>query len=120
MRCSGGRDAFSMQVLQKALGVFGLSCQNLDSPECMKSAQHPENEVAFICNLRVRSPTLLSVTPGLHLNSLAFPLAALTLSLWIGCMPACSLSAMLLPEPCDSRIAYACRLLWRLRREQQA
>ncbi len=47
------RGAFSMQVLQKALDVFGLSCQNLDSPECMESAQHPENEVAFICNLRV-------------------------------------------------------------------
>lgn len=42
-----------MQVLQKALDIFGLSCQNLDSPECMESAQHPENEVAFICNLRV-------------------------------------------------------------------
>lgn len=42
-----------MQVLQKALDVFGLSCRNLDSPECMESAQHPENEVAFICNLRV-------------------------------------------------------------------
>jgi hypothetical protein len=42
-----------MQVLQKALEVFGLSCQNLDSPECADSAEHPENETAFICNLRV-------------------------------------------------------------------
>ena len=45
-------------MLQKALDVFGLSCQNLDSPECTKSAQHPENEVAFICNLRVSRPVL--------------------------------------------------------------
>ena len=42
-----------VQVLQKALSVFGLSCQNLDSPECSKSQEHPENEIAFICNLRV-------------------------------------------------------------------
>lgn len=47
------KDSLSMQVLQKALEVFGLSCQNLDSPECADSAEHPENEVAFICNLRV-------------------------------------------------------------------
>ena len=44
---------FSMQVLQKALDVFGLSCQNLDSPECKKSLEPPELEIAFICNLRV-------------------------------------------------------------------
>ena len=59
-----GRTGFSsVQVLQKALEVFGLSCQNLDSPECAHSAEHPESEIAFICNLRVGVllPSLMQV-----------------------------------------------------------
>ena len=72
-----------MQVLQKALGIFGLSCQNLDSPECTKSAQHPENEVAFICNLRVSgsfyvlSQLQLCISRWLRLHLRAHELVAL-------------------------------------------
>ncbi|CAL8466973.1 g6509 [Coccomyxa elongata] len=43
---------FSIQVLSKALQVFGLSCINLDNPEVVQSAVQPELEEAFICNLR--------------------------------------------------------------------
>ena len=35
--------------------VFGLSCANLDSADCVESAAHPEREQAFLCNLRVRN-----------------------------------------------------------------
>ena len=55
-----------MQVLQKALSVFGLSCQNLDSPECSKSQEHPENEIAFICNLRVKTSSCASAVACQH------------------------------------------------------
>jgi hypothetical protein len=56
-RCAG------RQVLSKALEVFGLSCQNLDSPACAESAAHPERERAFLCNLRVRCT---AVGHGMH------------------------------------------------------
>ena len=80
-----------MQVLQKALDVFGLSCQNLDSPECMESAQHPENEVAFICNLRVSSgylmrPAYTTCAPEAKAHDMHLQATDVRL----GCMPACS------------------------------
>jgi hypothetical protein len=42
-----------VQVLSKALEILGLSCTNLDNPDCIESAAHPDQEEAFICNLRV-------------------------------------------------------------------
>lgn len=42
-----------VQVLSKALEVFGLSCTNVDNPACIEAAARPEQEQAFICNLRV-------------------------------------------------------------------
>ncbi|KAL3148824.1 hypothetical protein ABBQ32_001704 [Trebouxia sp. C0010 RCD-2024] len=43
---------FSVQVLAKALEVWNLSLQPLDAPDMRISAQHPEQEDAFICNLQ--------------------------------------------------------------------
>ena len=42
-----------MQVLSKALDVWGLTCDNLMSEENREAAAHPEREDAFICNLKV-------------------------------------------------------------------
>ncbi|DBB15256.1 hypothetical protein WJX82_009066 [Trebouxia sp. C0006] len=43
---------FSVQVLAKALEVWGLDLEPLDAPNMRQSAQHPEQEHAFICNLQ--------------------------------------------------------------------
>ena len=42
-----------VQVLSKALEVWGLTCENLMSEDNRESAAHPERETAFICNLKV-------------------------------------------------------------------
>ncbi|KAK9789207.1 hypothetical protein WJX73_000078 [Symbiochloris irregularis] len=43
---------FSIQVLGKALHNWGVSYDSLDSPDMQAAAQHPDQEQAFICNLR--------------------------------------------------------------------
>ena len=43
-----------MQVLSKALEVWGLACPSLDAPELRAQRQNPELAEAFICNLQVR------------------------------------------------------------------
>lgn len=45
------------QVLAKALEVWNLSLQPLDAPDMRVSAEHPEQEDAFICNLQVCAPS---------------------------------------------------------------
>ena len=42
-----------MQVLAKALEVWSLNLHPLDSPDMRQTAEHPEQEDAFICNLQV-------------------------------------------------------------------
>ncbi|DBA91903.1 TPA: hypothetical protein ACH3X2_003809 [Trebouxia sp. C0005] len=41
-----------LMVLAKALEVWGLDLEPLDAPNMRQSAQHPEQEHAFICNLQ--------------------------------------------------------------------
>ena len=43
----------AVQVLAKALEVWGLVLEPLDAPNMRESAQRPEQEDAFICNLQV-------------------------------------------------------------------
>ena len=50
-----------VQVLSKALDVWGLTCDNLMSEENRDSAAHPERENAFICNLKVAQRPWLSL-----------------------------------------------------------
>ena len=54
----------TVQVLSKAMEVFGLSCANLDGADCAETAAHPEREQAFLCNLRVRKR--VTALPGRH------------------------------------------------------
>ena len=49
-----------MQVLSKALEVWGLACPSLDAPERRAQRQNPELAEAFICNLQVQFPGTLS------------------------------------------------------------
>ena len=44
----------ALQVLSKALEVWGLTCPSLDSPDVRALRQQPELADAFICNLQVR------------------------------------------------------------------
>ena len=53
-----------VQVLSKALEVWGLTCDNLRSEENRESAAHPEREEAFICNLKVPQQPLPLAQPG--------------------------------------------------------
>ncbi|GBG67737.1 hypothetical protein CBR_g865 [Chara braunii] len=43
---------FSIQVLEKALGVWGMRCLPLDVPEASDARLDPQAEQAFICNLQ--------------------------------------------------------------------
>lgn len=47
-----------MQVLSKALEIWGLSCPSLDSPNMIAFNQNPTMAQAFMCNLRVLPPTV--------------------------------------------------------------
>ena len=51
-----------LQVLAKALEVWNLTLQPLDAPEMQGTAQHPEEENAFICNLQASASPLLHVS----------------------------------------------------------
>ncbi|KAK9820299.1 hypothetical protein WJX72_008715 [[Myrmecia] bisecta] len=44
---------FSIQVLSKALSVWGLACESMESPEMRHVWDHPEHETAFLCNLQL-------------------------------------------------------------------
>lgn len=55
-----------MQVLSKALDVWGLTCDNLMSEENRESAAHPEREEAFICNLKVAQQPAIGLCLVLH------------------------------------------------------
>ena len=46
-----------VQVLAKALEVWNLNLENLDAPNMRQTAQQPEQENAFICNLQVSTVT---------------------------------------------------------------
>ena len=48
--------SWNVQVLAKALEVWGLDLEPLDAPNMRESAQQPEQEDAFICNLQVYLP----------------------------------------------------------------
>ena len=48
-------------MLAKALEVWNLTLQPLDAPEMQCTAQHPEEEDAFICNLQASAIPLLHV-----------------------------------------------------------
>ena len=51
---------FSIQVVQKALEVWGLSVIPMDHPDVKTAKAEPQSEVAFICNLQASglSPSL--------------------------------------------------------------
>lgn len=70
-----------MQVLSKALHVWGLTCDNLMSEENRESAAHPERENAFICNLKVAQQPLLC----LGLAPLLCREASTWSALWLFC-----------------------------------
>ena len=48
-------------MLAKALEVWNLTLQPLDAPEMQSTAQHPEQENAFICNLQASAQPLLHI-----------------------------------------------------------
>lgn len=60
----------TLQVLAKALEVFNLNLEPLDAPNMRPSAQHPEQEDAFICNLQVSLQTT-AVTPAQFAGTVA-------------------------------------------------
>ena len=44
---------YTEQVLGQAMQIWGISYTNIDSPDMTEAAQHPDQQQAFICNLRV-------------------------------------------------------------------
>mmetsp|Transcript_8297 Transcript_8297/g.14968 ORF Transcript_8297/g.14968 Transcript_8297/m.14968 type:complete len:379 (-) Transcript_8297:121-1257(-) len=55
---------FSIQVLTKALEVWGLTVTNLQNPTVAAEAQSPHLQLAFICNLQEHWFTLRKVDGG--------------------------------------------------------
>ena len=62
-------------MLAKALEVWNLTLQPLDAPEMQCTAQHPEEEDAFICNLQASAIPLLHVLFSNAILALTKPLA---------------------------------------------
>ncbi|KAF2072020.1 hypothetical protein CYY_006654 [Polysphondylium violaceum] len=62
---------YSIQVLEKALSSFGLTCNNINKKEFSEVIKNPLNEEAFICNLSAHWFTLRKVNGNwFNLNSL--------------------------------------------------
>ena len=77
-----------LQVLAKALEVWNLTLQPLDAPEMQSTAQHPEQENAFICNLQASAHPLLLI----HFSLMTCAVTGLCKAIVNGAMQLCTLA----------------------------
>jgi hypothetical protein len=80
---------FSIQVLSRALEVFGLQTVPLSSPDAADARADPTTQAAFICNLQARG--LASPSPLVGCPLLLAVLAMLA------CIPLCLAAPKLQP-----------------------
>ena len=77
-----------LQVLAKALEVWNLILQPLDAPEMQSTAQHPEQENAFICNLQASAQPLLLI----RFSLMTYAITGLCEAIVHGAMQFCTLA----------------------------
>lgn len=111
---------FSVQVIMRALEVYGLSCKHWNHPALSAARKHPaQNFTAFICNLNQHwftirklgtqwfnidscksGPTLISDT-YLEVYLKQIELEGYTVFVVLGSLPECVADSVLLANPLD-------------------
>ena len=86
---------FSIQVLSRALEVFGLQTVPLSSPDAADARADPTTQAAFICNLQASGPRhlVMRAAPSCWPCRPVSPLCLATPKLQPAAVSACALCA---------------------------